>query len=109
MKANFEYKEDICIREIQDFHRFLDKEKKFDTDIIRNVAYLIAEVGEVMNAIRTLHKVRTESEIQEAKKRLSFELADCLAYVAKLANYADVDLQEAYKTKMRINSERNWR
>jgi NTP pyrophosphatase (non-canonical NTP hydrolase) len=62
-----------------------------------------------MNAIRTLNKANTVPEIEEAKKQLSFELADCLAYIAKLANYVDVDLQEAYKIKMEINTSRNWK
>lgn len=109
MTTNFEDKKDISIRDIQDFHRSLDKEKHFDTDIIRNIAYLTAEVGETMNAIRTLNKANTVPEIEEAKKQLSFELADCLAYIAKLANYVDVDLQEAYKIKMEINTSRNWK
>jgi len=35
-------------------------------------------------------------------------MADCLAYLVKLANYAGIDLQEAYLTKMRQNLERRW-
>ena len=109
MTFSFEEKADVSIREILDFHRFLDEQKDFDTDIVRNVAYLIAEAGETMNAIRSLKKSTTESEIIEAKKQVGSELADCLAYIAKLANYADVDLQEAYKSKMKINTGRNWK
>lgn len=40
---------------------------------------------------------------------LAEELADCLAYVVKLANYAGVDLEAAYLTKMRRNLGREWR
>jgi NTP pyrophosphatase (non-canonical NTP hydrolase) len=108
MKKGLIDNNDISIRETQDFHRDLDKEKRFDTDIVRNIAYLTAEVGEAMNAIRALKSASTEPEIKEAKRQVSFELADCLAYIAKLANYADVDLQEAYREKMKINSDRSW-
>ena len=37
------------------------------------------------------------------------ELADVLAYVIKLANYAGVDLEAAYLGKMRVNADREWR
>jgi len=40
---------------------------------------------------------------------LAEELADCLAYVVKLANYAGVDLEAAYLAKMRRNVGREWR
>jgi NTP pyrophosphatase (non-canonical NTP hydrolase) len=36
-------------------------------------------------------------------------LADCLAYILKLANYMEVDLEEAYLEKMKTNVGRNWR
>ena len=45
----------------------------------------------------------------EAVDALREELADCLAYLLKLANYAGFDLEEAYLEKMRINREREWR
>jgi NTP pyrophosphatase (non-canonical NTP hydrolase) len=35
-------------------------------------------------------------------------LADCLAYVIKLANYAEVDLHAAYVHKMKRNLTREW-
>jgi NTP pyrophosphatase (non-canonical NTP hydrolase) len=31
-----------------------------------------------------------------------------MAYLLKLANYAGIDLQAAYLTKMNINQERHW-
>ena len=85
-----------------------DEEKKFDTDIVRNVAYLTSEIGETMHAIRALKKANTEEEREAARKKVGYELADCLAYIAKLANYASVDLQKLYKEKMEINTERTW-
>jgi NTP pyrophosphatase (non-canonical NTP hydrolase) len=36
------------------------------------------------------------------------ELADCMAYLLKLSNYAGVDLEEAYLEKMDVNQERAW-
>ena len=97
---------DLTLRNLQAFHLALDQEKSFDTDIVRNVAYLTAEVGEVMVAIRDLK--REKVALEEGKAHLGEELADCLAYVLKLANYAGVDLQDAYVRKMQTNLNRTW-
>jgi NTP pyrophosphatase (non-canonical NTP hydrolase) len=97
------------IRDWQSFHESLDREKGFDTDILRNVAYLSAEIGEVVAAIRDLKRANNESEIETARESLGDELADCLAYILKLSNYAGIDLQAAYTRKMQQNLVRTWR
>lgn len=97
-----------CLEGLQAFHNNLDQNKGFDTDLIRNVAYLSGEVGEVMTAIRALNKANKPEEITAAREELGKELADCLAYVLKLANYADVDLGAAYLAKMEKNLSRDW-
>jgi NTP pyrophosphatase (non-canonical NTP hydrolase) len=93
---------------LQVFHKELDQEKKFDQDIFRNIAYLSAEIGELVSAIRKLRKTEDASEELGARNHVGEELADCLAYVVKLANYVEVDLQEAYVNKMRRNINREW-
>jgi NTP pyrophosphatase (non-canonical NTP hydrolase) len=98
----------LCIRELQAFHESLDREKGFDLDMLRNIAYLSEEVGEVVSAIRELEKADGPSELEEARAHLGEELADCLAYLLKLANYGGIDLQEAYMRKMERNLKRTW-
>ena len=98
----------LCIRDLQAFHESLDREKGFDLDMLRNVAYLSEEVGEVVSAIRDLKKADGASALEEAREHLGEELADCLAYILKLANYGGVDLQEAYARKMEQNCTRIW-
>lgn len=101
--------DEASIRDWQAFHESLDREKGFDTDILRNVAYLSAEIGEVVAAIRDLKRADNESEIETARESLGDELADCLAYILKLSNYAGLDLQAAYTRKMKQNLVRTWR
>ncbi len=101
-------KDNLGLHDLQAFHRELDKEKQFDQDIFRNIAYLSGEIGELVSAIRKLRKVQDLSEEIEARNHVGEELADCLAYVVKLANYAEVDLHEAYVNKMRQNLNREW-
>ena len=99
---------DLSIRQLQTFHESLDREKGFDLDMLRNVAYLSEEIGEVVTAIRDLKKADDPSALEEARSHLGEELADCLAYIVKLANYGGVDLQEAYVSKMERNLTRVW-
>jgi NTP pyrophosphatase (non-canonical NTP hydrolase) len=101
-------KDHLAIQDLQSFHRQLDEEKHFDQDIFRNIAYLTGEVGELVSAIRKLHKAKDPSEEADARTLVGEELADCLAYVVKLANYAGVDLHVAYVDKMRKNTNREW-
>ncbi|MBL1162260.1 MAG: hypothetical protein D8M52_11245, partial [Chlorobi bacterium] len=44
----------------------------------------------------------------DAQPALREEMADVLAYLLKLANYAGVDLETAYLEKMRRNQAREW-
>ena len=101
-------KDCIDLQDLQTFHREFDQEKHFDQDIFRNVAYLSAEIGELVSAIRELRKAGDTFEESDARVHVGEELADCLAYVVKLANYSKVDLHEAYVKKMQHNIEREW-
>jgi NTP pyrophosphatase (non-canonical NTP hydrolase) len=102
-------KDDLCLCDMQAFHEALDGEKGFDLDMLRNVAYLTEEMGEVVHAICVLKRAEGSDAVERARRHLGEELADCLAYILKLANYGDVDLQEAYVRKMTRNLERTWR
>jgi NTP pyrophosphatase (non-canonical NTP hydrolase) len=106
---DFLNKDQICIRELQAFHEVLDRDKSFDLDMLRNVAYLSEEIGEVVSAIRRFKKAEDPSTLEEARAQLGEELADCLAYIVKLANYGGIDLQDAYSKKMKRNLTRTWR
>jgi NTP pyrophosphatase (non-canonical NTP hydrolase) len=98
----------LGIDDLQAFHVALDEEKGFDRDMIRNIAYLVGELGEVVHAARRFQRQVGQPTESEAREHLGEELADCLAYLLKLANYADIDLQAAYVEKMRRNLSRTW-
>ena len=101
------------LRDCQSFHRWLDKEKGFSQDLPVNVMLLVEEVGEVAKEVRRLQKAQADpllaAQENEALLHLREELADCLAFIVKLANYAGVDLEAAYVEKMRYNVDREWR
>ena len=57
----------VCLREMQAFHEMLDREKGFDRDMLRNVAYLAEEVGEVVSAIREVRDADGPSAEEAAR------------------------------------------
>ena len=108
--------------DLQRWHLALDNEKSFLTDLYFNFLCLTEEIGELGAELKQVwvaqekhyQKVGNRREaqdraLQERLPHLREELADCLAYVLKLANYTGIDLEEAYLEKMRTNMRRNWR
>jgi NTP pyrophosphatase (non-canonical NTP hydrolase) len=98
----------LGLQDLQIFHRELDQAKHFYQDIFRNIAYLTGEIGELVSAIRVLRKTDDVSKEEDARAHVGEELADCLAYILKLANYAEVDLHAAYVNKIQRNTSREW-
>jgi len=110
------------IPEYQQFHVDLDREKGFITDLYFNYLCLSEEMGELGSELAQLWREETQFRLQgypeaqareaaigKQKQSLESELADCMAYLLKLANYAGIDLEAAYRAKMQTNRSRSWR
>jgi|GEM_PF-528204 len=108
------------IQDFQEFHRWLDAKNDFNTDLFLNMMLLSGEVGELAQVLKKVHfmaspdrnagqAVSLEVALETHNENIGQELADCLAYIFKLANYTGVDLQEAYLKKMRKNLDRTWK
>ena len=101
------------LAEFQEFHRWLDKEKGFGSDLVRNTLYLQTEMGELAKEVlryqwRMEELGPDDPSVAEARAEIGYELADCLAYLLKLANYTGHDLQQVYTDKMIKNIDRIW-
>lgn len=108
------------IRDFQAFHQWLDDQKGWEKDLLMNMVLLSGEVGEVANEIKmiawkaSILKAEMGEEAAQAaaeaeyRQDLGLELADCLAYIFKIANNAGVDLEAAYLAKMAKNVQRTW-
>lgn len=107
--------------DFQAFHQRLDAAKGFDPDLFFNYILLSEEVGEVASEVvkiwgdskRFAARGRTAEEafaeaVTKHRASLRNELADTLAYLLKIANYAGIDLEKAYIEKMRQNVGRSW-
>lgn len=109
------------LADFQQFHVSLDAEKGFESDLFMNFMFLTEEIGELARSLK--YAWLTQSEYLKAGKtageahrltlaqhraRIEEELADSLAYLLKLSNYAGIDLENAYLGKMSINAQRRW-
>ncbi len=107
--------------DFQRWHRALDAEKGFLTDLYFNYIALTEEVGELGRALKNAWRMQDTLMTQVGNRReaqdralarhlpaIRDELADLLAFVLKLSNYAGIDLEETYLDKMRRNRDRTW-
>jgi deoxyguanosine kinase len=95
--------------DFQRWHRALDQEQGFLQDIFFNFICLTEEVGELGAVLARSWRASATGEQDDNRAALREELADCLAYLLKLANYAGFDLEEAYLEKMLFNRDREWK
>lgn len=65
---------------------------------------LTGEVGETANIIKKI--ARGDFALSEKKDDLCEEMADIFAYLLKMSYQLDINLEEAYLTKMKKNQER---
>jgi deoxyguanosine kinase len=109
------------LADFQRFHDKLDRDKGFITDLYFNYLKLGEEIGELGSELARLwieeealktqgHPAAQAKQLALASRSLTLEseLADCLAYVLKMANYAGIDLETAYLKKMDQNQTRVW-
>jgi len=70
----------------------------------------VEEVGELAKAMRIALGMYGE-KAKESQKRFALEeeFADVLNYLLDLANSFDVDLEQAYREKHRVNETRVWK
>lgn len=110
------------LTDFQQFHLSLDAAKGFDPDLFFNFIALEEEMGELAKVLKQawLRQARlrqdglseheaSQQATADFRARIQDELADCLAYLLKLSNYAGIDLEQSYLDKMSLNARRTWR
>ena len=96
---------------LPEYQRYMDeicKERGWTKDSYAEKFLLFTEeVGELAKAMR-----KTQGLYQEQAKPGSLDLAeefsDVFSYLLDLANYFQIDLEQAFREKEQINSTRNW-
>ncbi|WP_439741317.1 MazG nucleotide pyrophosphohydrolase domain-containing protein [Bacillus pseudomycoides] len=90
------------LSEFQQYVANFSKEKGFaDTTIEKRTMYLMAELGELTEAVLR----RNDDNI---KREIGLEMFDVIWNVCDLANKLEIDLEEAFQEKMEINRDREW-
>jgi deoxyadenosine/deoxycytidine kinase/NTP pyrophosphatase (non-canonical NTP hydrolase) len=95
--------------DFQQFHRYLDQEKGFNTNLLLNMVKLQEEIGELSRAVARHWSGHLRGETDVALQAIASEMADVLAYILKIANYTGIDLEAAYLAKMALNRTRQWK
>lgn len=92
----------VKISEFQQYVSNFSKEKGFaDTTIEERTMYLMAELGELTEAVLR----RNDDNI---KREIGLEMFDVIWNVCDLANKLEINLEEAFQEKMEINRDREW-
>jgi NTP pyrophosphatase (non-canonical NTP hydrolase) len=82
---------------------FFEPISKYEVQALEHLVVCIAgEVGEFANEVKKVR--RGDSQYEERKEALKGEAADIFAYVLKIANQMDFDLEDVYEKKMKENS-----
>jgi NTP pyrophosphatase (non-canonical NTP hydrolase) len=101
IRGTVQYK--VKLSEFQQYVSNFSKEKGFaDATIERRTMYLMAELGELTEAIIK------HSEGKDTKREIGLEMFDVIWNVCDLANKLEIDLEEAFQEKMEINRDREW-
>lgn len=119
--AQMELLQNGRLADYQRFHSQMDVSKAFDPDLFFNYILLTEEIGEVAGELTRIWRDTRqmmadgqpateahETAVARHKAALRGELADLLAYTLKLANYAGIDLEQAYRDRMKQNIGRSW-
>ncbi len=95
------------IRDLQKEVSEFSKLKGFESSSIENrVLYLITEIGEITKEVLKLEKPHYDHT--KIKEEIGLEIYDAVWNLVDLANKLDIDLEDAFQKKMKINKSREW-
>jgi len=100
-------KAEPTLKDYQRYVRDLEQERGFaDQDVIAKCLMLGEEVGELFKAVRKARGVKIDAN--SAVTSVSEELADIFIFICSIANKFEVDLEDAFRDKEKINAGRVW-
>lgn len=102
-------KEKPTLPDLQQYLKAVCAERGWEGNSYLELFLLFSEeVGELAKAIRNRTNLYKEQGKVLKKGELEGEFADVLSYLLDLANHFEVDLEQAFRDKEKINSEREW-
>lgn len=104
-----ELKSNPTLADLQKHIKEVCIEKGWDKNTVTEIYLLFSEeTGELAKGIRKATGFKGEST-ENAMNNLESEFADVLMYLMDLANYFNIDLETAYRKKIKINETRQWK
>lgn len=101
-------KDDPTLKELQDYIALVCEERGWTKDSpSEKFVLFIEEIGELAKAMRKAAGLYAEQAKPNALS-LEEEFADVLSYLLDLANCFQVDLEQAFRAKERVNQSRTW-
>ena len=95
--------------DLQNHIKKIGEERGWDKNNYLEIFLLLSEeFGELAKAIRNHAGLYTEKAKNGNKYELEEEFADVLNYIFDLANCFNIDLEEAFRKKDKVNAERVW-
>ncbi|MEM6766214.1 MAG: MazG nucleotide pyrophosphohydrolase domain-containing protein [Bacteroidota bacterium] len=103
------FPKNTSLSSLQAYQKAICKERGWDKATVLETFLLFSEeVGELAKAIRYRENIYTEKGKAMQEEALAFEFADVFSYLLELANQLEIDMEEAYRIKEKINAERSW-
>ena len=104
------------LKDLQNHIKKIGEERDWDKNNYLEIFLLLSEeIGELAKAVRNYtglyaEKNNTSLTTRQGKNKFEIEeeFADVLNYLFDLANCFDIDLEEAFRKKDKINAERTW-
>jgi len=97
------------LKDLQDHIKKIGEERGWDKNNYLEIFLLLSEeIGELAKSVRNYAGLYTEKRKDNSKFELEEEFADVLNYLFDLANCFDIDLEEAFRKKDKINASRKW-
>ncbi len=105
-----ELKKNPTLPDFQKYIKDICKERGWDKNNYLEIFLLFSEeIGELAKAVRNKVDLYTEDKSSFKENELEGEFADVFSYLLDLANYFDVDLEQAFRNKDKENSKRIWK
>ena len=102
-----EIKKDPTLKDFQEYVAEMVKERGFEEETLPEVFMLfLEECGEMAKAVRKDTGLKMDRN--STNHAVDSEIADVFIYLLDICNMCNVDLEEAFRKKEKINSSRKW-
>ena len=103
-----QFPEQPTLKDLQTYVDAICKERGWVKDTYAEKFLLFTEeIGELAKAIRQVQGLYQEPA-EHKRVEIEEEFADVLSYLLDLANYFQVDLEQAFREKEQVNQKRTW-